>query len=174
MTLPRISLPFACLAIFTLLLSLRFGLYGVSVPALFLAVVFAALLGGRIAAASAIGNGVSLGFVEKHQVEIAVEEQRVIAQVWSHDGPYFATPAGHWNHFAQQVSRRDGHGLDQDVKLFLVLNGALLDAGIVAWDAKVAYDSVRPITAIRMLFAGQIVRGWRGRDQGFGPIRGDA
>ena len=85
----------------------------------------------------------------------------------------FRDPSGHWNHFAQQVSRRDGHGLDQDVKLFLVLNGALLDAGIVAWDAKVAYDSVRPITAIRMLFAGQTIRGWRGRDQGFGPVRGD-
>ncbi len=113
-------------------------------------------------------------FTEVVEIQAALtEKQRVIAQVWSHDGPYFATPAGHWNHFAQQVSRRDGHGLDQDVKLFLVLNGALLDAGIVAWDAKVAYDSVRPITAIRMLFAGQTIRGWRGRDQGFGPVRGD-
>ncbi len=101
------------------------------------------------------------------------EEQRVIAQVWSHDGPYFAAPSGHWNHFAQQISRRDQHTVDDDAKLFLALNGAILDAGIVAWDAKVAYDSVRPITAIRMLFAGQVVFGWLGRDQGFGPVRGE-
>ena len=101
------------------------------------------------------------------------EEQKVMAQMWSHDGAYFATPAGHWNHFAQQVSLRDGHGIDDDVKLFLVLNGALLDAGIAAWDAKVAYDSVRPITAIRFLFAGQRIAGWRGPDRGFGTIRGE-
>lgn len=113
-------------------------------------------------------------FTEVVEIQATLtEEQRVIAQVWSHDGPYFATPAGHWNHFAQQVSKRDGHGLDQDVKMFFVLNGALLDAGIAAWDAKVAYDSVRPITAIRMLFAGEVIHGWLGRDQGFGSISGE-
>lgn len=113
-------------------------------------------------------------FTEVVEIQASLtEEQRVIAQVWSHDGPYFAMPSGHWNHFAQQVSRRDGHTLDDDAKLFLALNAALLDAGIVAWDAKVAYDSVRPITAIRMLFAGQTLFGWLGRDQGFGPVRGE-
>jgi hypothetical protein len=113
-------------------------------------------------------------FTEVTEIQAALtEEQRVIAQVWSHDGPYFAAPAGHWNHFASQVSRRDKHDLGQDVKMYLALNGALLDAGIAAWDSKVAYDSVRPITAIRMLFAGQILRGWRGRDKGFGNIRGE-
>lgn len=113
-------------------------------------------------------------FTEVVEIQASLtEEQRVIAQVWSHDGPYFATPAGHWNHFAQQISRRDKHTVDDDAKLFMALNGALLDAGIVAWDSKVAYDSVRPITAIRMLFAGQTVFGWLGRDQGFGSVRGE-
>lgn len=113
-------------------------------------------------------------FTEVVEIQASLtEEQRVIAQVWSHDGPYFATPSGHWNHFAHQISRRDRHTVDDDAKLFLALNGALLDAGIVAWDAKIAYDSVRPITAIRMLFAGQVLFGWLGRDQGFGPVRGE-
>jgi hypothetical protein len=113
-------------------------------------------------------------FTEVMEIQAALtEEQMVMAQLWSHDGPYFATPAGHWNHFAQQVSLRDRHRIDDDVKLFLALNGALLDAGIAAWDAKVAYDSVRPITAIRMLFAGRTIRGWRGPGKGFGSIRGE-
>ncbi|HET9560391.1 MAG TPA: phosphoesterase, partial [Actinomycetota bacterium] len=55
------------------------------------------------------------------------------------------------------VSARDGHGLDEDVRLFFALTAALLDAGIACWDAKRAYDSVRPITAIRYLFAGREV-----------------
>ena len=101
------------------------------------------------------------------------EEMKVMAQMWSHDGGYVATPAGHWNHFAQQVSLRDGHSLDDDVKMFLALNGALLDAGIAAWDAKTTYDSVRPITAIRMLFKGQTIGGWLGRDKGFGYLPGE-
>jgi hypothetical protein len=101
------------------------------------------------------------------------EEMKVMAQMWSHDGGYFATPSGHWNHFAQQVSLRDDHSIDDDAKMFLALNGALLDAGIAAWDAKVAYDSVRPITAIRMLFAGRTIGGWLGRDKGFGHLPGE-
>jgi hypothetical protein len=101
------------------------------------------------------------------------EEMKVMAQMWSHDGGYVATPAGHWNHFAQQVSLRDGHSIDDDVKMFLALNGALLDAGIAAWDAKTHYDSVRPITAIRMLFAGRTIGGWLGRDKGFGYLPGE-
>jgi len=46
--------------------------------------------------------------------------------------------------FGQFVSRRDGHTLDQDVKLFFALANAVFDASIVAWDCKRAYDYVRP------------------------------
>ncbi|HEX9647372.1 MAG TPA: vanadium-dependent haloperoxidase [Alphaproteobacteria bacterium] len=113
-------------------------------------------------------------FDEVMEMQAALtDEQMIIAQVWSHDGPYFAAPSGHWNHFAQQISLRDRHGTDDDVKLFLALNGALLDASIAAWDAKIAYDSVRPITAIRFLHRGHRITGWQGRDHGIGPMRGE-
>ena len=39
--------------------------------------------------------------------------------------------------------------LDQDVKMFFLASNAVFDAGIAAWDAKRAFDRVRPITAIR-------------------------
>jgi hypothetical protein len=74
----------------------------------------------------------------------------VIASYWA-DGPATETPPGHWNLFAQTISVRDGHPLDEDIKLFFVLSNGLFDASIAAWDAKITYDYVRPITAIRYL-----------------------
>jgi len=53
------------------------------------------------------------------------------------------------------------------------LTGASLDASIAAWDAKRAYDSVRPITAIRELYRGRTVLAWGGPGRGTRPIRGE-
>lgn len=98
--------------------------------------------------------------------------QKVTAEYFA-DGPGTEFPPGHWALFAQFVSRRDGHSLDDDVKLFFALGNALLDAGICAWDAKRAYDSVRPITAIHFLYAGQLIVAWGGPFQGTRTIRGE-
>jgi hypothetical protein len=100
------------------------------------------------------------------------DRQKVIAGYWV-DGPQTETPPGHWCLIAAFVSRRDGHTLDQDVKLFFALANALMDASIAVWEAKVHYDYVRPITAIRFLFAGQPVRAWAGPFLGTGLIWGD-
>ena len=105
------------------------------------------------------------------------DEQKVIAEYWA-DGPRSELPPGHWNLFAQFVSRRDHHeqnehGLDLDVKLFFALTNAIADAGICAWDNKRAFGSVRPITAIRYLFQGQQVRAWAGPGRGTQMIRGE-
>ena len=100
------------------------------------------------------------------------DTHKVIAEYWS-DGPRSELPPGHWNVFAQWVSRRDRHSLDRDAKLFLALDNALLDASITAWDAKRQWDSVRPITAVRWLRRGQLVRAWGGPYQGTKTIRGE-
>jgi PAP2 superfamily len=100
------------------------------------------------------------------------DETKTIAEYWA-DGPSSETPPGHWCLLAQQVSARDGHDLDDDVKLFFALSGALLDAGIACWDAKRAFDSVRPVTAIHFLFAGKEVLAWAGPGQGTRRIRGE-
>jgi hypothetical protein len=99
------------------------------------------------------------------------DEAKAIAEFWA-DGPGTETPPGHWCLLAAAVSARDGHGLDEDVCLFLALTGALLDAGIAAWDAKRAFDSVRPVTAIRFLFAGRRVLAWAGPGRGTRLIDG--
>jgi hypothetical protein len=106
------------------------------------------------------------------------DEQKVIAEYWA-DGPGSELPPGHWNLIAQYVSRRDHHGrgqhgIEADIKMFFALNNAMFDASIVAWDNKRAYDSVRPITAIRFLFHGQQVRAWAGPYRGTQLIDGGA
>ena len=100
------------------------------------------------------------------------DEQKMMVEYWA-DGPSSETPPGHWCLFAQFVSTRDHHTLDDDVKMFFALTNALLDAGIAAWDAKLAYDSVRPISAIHFLFAGQEVRAWGGRFKGTQTLPGE-
>ena len=99
------------------------------------------------------------------------DAQKTSADYWA-DGPRSETPPGHWNLFAQFVSQRDELGLNDDVKLFFAMNNALFDGAISCWDTKVAFDSVRPITAVRYLFNGQQVRGWAGPGQGTQLIDG--
>jgi hypothetical protein len=100
------------------------------------------------------------------------DSQKAIAEYWE-DPPGSETPPGHWNLFAQWVSRRDHHSLDEDAKVFFALNSALLDAAITAWDAKRQWNSVRPITAVRWLKQGQLVQAWGGLFQGTKTIRGE-
>jgi hypothetical protein len=87
------------------------------------------------------------------------DEQKMTAEYWL-DGPSSEPPPGHWNRFAEWVSARDHHSLDDDVKMFFALNNALFDASIAAWDMKREFDSVRPITAITLLFHGTKIRSW--------------
>jgi hypothetical protein len=101
------------------------------------------------------------------------DRHKVIVEYWA-DGPQSELPPGHWNLFAQVVSRRDGHTLDQDVKLFFALNHALCDASIAAWDAKREYDYVRPITAVRYLKQGKKIRAWAGPYAGTRVIDGES
>ena len=97
---------------------------------------------------------------------------KVIAEHFA-DGPSSEFPPGHWAVYAQFVSRRDAHTLDDDVKMFFALGNGLLDASIAAWDAKRHFDSARPVTAIRFLYAGQPIQAWGGPNQGTVTMRGE-
>ncbi len=88
------------------------------------------------------------------------DEQKMIAEYWA-NGPHTELPPGHWDLFGEFVSRRDHHTVDDDAKMFFALTNAIFDAGIAAWDAKRAFDSVRPIQAIPYLFHGQQITAWR-------------
>jgi hypothetical protein len=87
---------------------------------------------------------------------------RVLAEYWA-DGPNSETPPGHWNTIAHAAfdhpdfARRfygEGAEVDRltwDIWAFLLLNGALHDAAIVAWEAKRLYETARPMTLIRWM-----------------------
>ena len=93
------------------------------------------------------------------------DRQKMVAEYWK-DGPNSETPPGHWCLFAQFVSTRDNHSLSDDVKMFFAMTNATFDSSIVAWDAKRAFDSVRPATAIPFLFQGKSIQAWGG------PLKG--
>jgi hypothetical protein len=76
------------------------------------------------------------------------QEQTTIALFWA-DGAGTETPPGHWNSIAQDVARQAGNTLEQNARLFALMNVAMADAAICAWDAKYAYNFWRPVTAIR-------------------------
>ena len=98
--------------------------------------------------------------------------EKVLAEFWA-DGPRTESPPGHWNQLAQDVAYRDDHGLDEDVKMFFALNGALFDTSIAVWEAKRHYDFVRPQSAIRHRYFGQTVVAWGGPNQGAQQIPGE-
>jgi hypothetical protein len=95
------------------------------------------------------------------------DTQKVIAEFWAN--PPAPTI---WCQFAQFISRRDDHGLSDDIRLFFALTNAFADALVAVWDAKRAFDSERPITAIHYLFTGTPVTAWAGPFQGTRTIDG--
>jgi hypothetical protein len=89
------------------------------------------------------------------------DTKKVTAEYWA-DGPGSEFPPGHMAVFAQALSRKKGHTLDTDVKMFFALGNALLDASVGSWTTKYKYDFWRPITAIRHVYQGQTIPSWRG------------
>jgi membrane-associated phospholipid phosphatase len=72
-----------------------------------------------------------------------------IALFWA-DRPLTPGAAvGHWNQIVAGLSEVRGLTLSENARLFALLNLALADAQIAAWDAKYTYNFWRPVTAIR-------------------------
>jgi hypothetical protein len=76
------------------------------------------------------------------------EDQTIIARFWA-NGAGTETPPGHWNRIAHSISDRYGLSLQDNARLFALLNIALADAAILCWECKYIYSFWRPITAIR-------------------------
>ena len=55
---------------------------------------------------------------------------------------------GHWNSIAQIIADEQGNTLEENARLFALLNIAMADAAICAWDAKYLFHFWRPVTAI--------------------------
>ena len=90
---------------------------------------------------------------------------RANAEFWA-DGADSETPPGHWHVIANMLADSPqfnhqlygvGDPLDRlewDVKMYVLLGGAMHDAAVTAWGMKGEYDSSRPISFVR--YMGQV------------------
>lgn len=82
------------------------------------------------------------------------------------DGPRSVQQAGHWLIFAQDVSVRDQHTLDEDVKMYFAVEAAAMDGFIACWDTKMEYDFARPYSLVHYYYKDKKIKGWAGPEKG--------
>jgi len=89
------------------------------------------------------------------------------------DGPQSVQQAGHWLKFAQDVSRRDSHNLDQDVKMYFYNQVVAMDCFIACWDSKMFYDYARPYALVHQYYKGKKIIAWGGEGKGMMEMDGE-
>ncbi len=98
-------------------------------------------------------------------------EQKALVE-FMRDGPQSVQQAGHWLKFAQDVSRRDQHTLDEDVKMYFLNQVTAMDAFIASWDSKMFYDFARPYALVHKYYDEQVIKAWGGPDKGMMEMKG--
>ena len=99
------------------------------------------------------------------------DEQKALVE-FMRDGPQSVQQAGHWLKFAQEVSIRDNHTLDEDVKMFFLNQIVAMDAFIASWDSKMHYDYARPYALVHDYYQDQIIKAWGGPEKGMIEMNG--
>ena len=105
------------------------------------------------------------------QTNLTVEQKGLVE--FMRDGPKSVQQTGHWLVFAQEVSKRDGHSLDEDVKMYFLNQITAMDAFIASWDTKMYYDYARPYALVHEYFQGKDIEGWKGIKEGWGALKGE-
>ena len=104
------------------------------------------------------------------QANMTNEEKALVE--FMRDGPKSVQQAGHWLIFAQNVSVRDNHTLDDDVKMYFLVEMAAMDAFIACWDSKMYYDFARPYALVHNYYQDQIIKAWAGPEKGLVQMKG--
>ncbi|MEQ8413893.1 MAG: vanadium-dependent haloperoxidase [Imperialibacter sp.] len=99
------------------------------------------------------------------------DEQKALVE-FMRDGPQSVQQAGHWLKFAQDVSVRDNHTLDQDVKMYFYNQVVAMDAFIASWDSKMFYDYARPYALVHQYYDDQKIKAWGGEGKGMIEMTG--
>jgi membrane-associated phospholipid phosphatase len=77
-------------------------------------------------------------------------DQTQIGQFWSYDTPAFGTPVVRYEQIAETIALQQHNSLTQNARMFGLVNLAMADAGIAAWNTKYIYNRWRPVTAIQL------------------------
>lgn len=76
--------------------------------------------------------------------------QTEIGIYWAYDGtPSLCAPPRLYNQIVVHIAQQNGTKFNDFARLLALINVAMADAGIAAWESKYFYDFWRPITAIR-------------------------
>lgn len=76
--------------------------------------------------------------------------ETAIGLFWAYDGALeLGTPPRLYNQIVRTVAEHRGNDVAQNARLFALVNVAMGDAGILAWDDKYDYDLWRPVVGIR-------------------------
>ncbi len=77
-------------------------------------------------------------------------EETEIGLFWAYDGARgIGVPPRLYNQIARTIAKQKKNTLVQNARLFALVNIAMADAGIAAWDSKYFYNLWRPVVAIR-------------------------
>jgi hypothetical protein len=77
-------------------------------------------------------------------------DQTQIAVFWDDPSGITAAPPGKWNLIGQTLAGQQGNSLAENARMLALLNLALADASIIAWETKYTYNLWRPEDAIRL------------------------
>ncbi len=105
------------------------------------------------------------------QANLSDEDKALVE--FMRDGPQSVQQAGHWLKFAQDVSRRDNHTLDEDVCMYFLNQVVAMDAFIASWDSKMYYDFARPYALVHDYYQGKVIEAWGGPGKGMIPMNGE-
>lgn len=76
--------------------------------------------------------------------------QTLIGLYWAYDGSAgLGTPPRFYNQIVRRLAVARGNTAAQNARLFALVNAAMADAGILAWDQKYIHDFWRPVVGIR-------------------------
>lgn len=77
-------------------------------------------------------------------------QETLVGIWWAYDGANsIGTPPRRYNQIIRQVAAAQGNTIDQNARLFALVNVAMADAGILAWKEKYRHDLWRPVLGLR-------------------------
>ncbi len=77
-------------------------------------------------------------------------DETVAGLFWAYDGPReLGTPPRLYNQIVRHVAIEKNNDVDANARLFALVNAAMADAGVLAWQQKYKTDLWRPVVGIR-------------------------
>lgn len=98
------------------------------------------------------GKGIApelMGTLPTTYIKRTVDET-LVGVYWAYDGPReLGTPPRLYNQIVREIAMKKGNDVDDNARLFALVNTAMGDAGILAWDQKYIHDVWRPVLGVR-------------------------